>query len=66
MKTSELIILLQEAMDKHGDLELQNDDSLDEGEELTFELTPFRRLGEKSYPEEENPDSLFVDALLKY
>lgn len=49
MKASELITLLQDAIDKYGDLPLSNDDSeIGETPKLDFQLTPMDEVGSRN------------------
>lgn len=52
MKASELITLLQDAIDKYGDLPLSNDDSEIGNPDVTIKLTPSNETDGRDY---ENP-----------
>lgn len=60
MKASELITLLQDAIDKYGDLPLSNDDSEIGRPNATIKLTPSNETGGRDY---ENPKEFFIEVL---
>lgn len=63
MKASELITLLQDAIDKYGDLPiLTGDYQFGEQDKVDIEMTPYRRYENVYAVERDNPDFIFLEA----